>query len=404
MTPAYLGVCGFGAGVARVIDQRSGTESSANGLARRGEPSSGMAKLALVHDYLTQRGGAERVLLALEAAFPGSPIYTSLYEPNSTYQEFRHLDVRALGMNQVALLRRWHRLALPFLASAFSHLEVDSEITLCSSSGWAHGARALGRKIVYCYAPARWLYQASRYSRGRAGVALSSVAFGPALRKWDRAAAITADRYLVVSRAVQRQVEAIYGIRAEVLPPPVNLSCDGPQREVPHLDAGFWLCVSRLLPYKNVDMVVEAFRNLPGECLVIAGQGPCAARLSAKAGDNVVMLGEVDDATLRWLYRSCRGLIAASYEDFGLTPVEAASYGKPSAVLRWGGFLDTVREGETGVYFDAPEPLDISEAVRRLERERWDEQRLVSHAELFSPERFAERMHAVIQEELALVG
>src|SRR5436190_19462163 len=115
--------------------------------------------VALVHDYLTQRGGAERVVLAMMSAFPRAPLYTSLYEPETTYPDFRKADVRPLRINRIGLLRRNHRLALPLLAPAFSSLRVEADIVLCSTSGWAHGVHTGGKPVVYCHAPARWLSQ-----------------------------------------------------------------------------------------------------------------------------------------------------------------------------------------------------------------------------------------------------
>ena len=123
-------------------------------------------RVALVHDYVTQRGGAERVVLAMAAALPGAPLYTSLYEPASTYEEFGSIDIRTSPLDRVALLRRKHRLALPLLAATFSRMHVDADVVLCSSSGWAHGARTDGRKIVYCHSPAKWLYAPDRYFNG----------------------------------------------------------------------------------------------------------------------------------------------------------------------------------------------------------------------------------------------
>lgn len=119
--------------------------------------------VALVHDYLTQRGGAERVVLSLRRAFPDAPIYTSLYDPAGTFPEFGAADVQPLPLNLLAPLRRRHRLALGLLAPSFSRLRVEADVVVCSSSGWAHGTAATGRKIVYCHAPARWLYQGERY-------------------------------------------------------------------------------------------------------------------------------------------------------------------------------------------------------------------------------------------------
>src|SRR5205085_8173767 len=114
---------------------------------------------AIIHDYLTQRGGAERVVLSIAKAFPEAPLYTSLYQPGGTFPEYRALDVRPLPLNRMPFLRRWHRLALPLLAPAFSQLSLDCEIAICSSSGWAHGARVAGRKVVYCHSPSSWLFQ-----------------------------------------------------------------------------------------------------------------------------------------------------------------------------------------------------------------------------------------------------
>lgn len=358
--------------------------------------------VALVHDYLTQRGGAERVVLSMVDAFPGAPVHTSLYDPAETFPRFAEVDVRPMALNRVAVLRAHHRLALPVLAPAFSHLTIDAAVTICSSSGWAHGARTSGRKIVYCYTPARWLYQTSRYlgDSSRATAALLA-AMAPALRRWDRRAAASAHRYLAISEAVRARVSEIYGIEADILHPPVDLDTAGPAEPVAGIEPGFLLCVSRLLPYKNVEAVVAAFGRLPGLRLVVVGTGPLAASLRAGAPSNVSMAGQVSDAGLRWLYASSTGLVAASYEDFGLTPVEAAAFGKPTAALRWGGFLDTTVEGATGVFFEEPEPEPIAAAIERLAATAWDPDRLRDHARRFSGERFIRQLRQVVDEERA---
>jgi glycosyltransferase involved in cell wall biosynthesis len=340
------------------------------------------------------------VVLALAAAFPAAPLATSLYHSAGTFPEFDDLDIHTLPLDRVPPLRAHHRLALPLLAPAFSRLHVEAEVTICSSSGWAHGARASGRKIVYCHTPARWLYQPERYLAGSpaaAGTLLSLVT--PPLRRWDRRAAASAHRYLVNSNAVRRRVADLYGIEAEVLPPPIDVNLAADRQVVPGIEPGFLLCVSRLLPYKNVEYVAEAFRRLPDLRLVIVGTGPLADQISATAPANVTAVGRVDDASLRWLYGSSTGLVAASYEDFGLTPVEAAAFGKPTAALRWGGFLDTTVEGETGVFFEQPEPALIAEAVEKLTAGRWQADTLIAHARGYAPERFIERMRAVVAEE-----
>ena len=359
-------------------------------------------RVAIVHDYLTQRGGAERVVLSMLRAFPEAPLYTSLYDPDGTFPGFRDADVRPLPLDRLAPLRRRHRLAFPLLAPAFSRLRVPGDVALCSSSGWAHGARAEGRKVVYCHAPARWLYQPERYLRGRRGAGSAALALlRRRLLEWDRRAAASADRYLANSTEVARRIRSLYGVEAEVLPPPPALDPTGPARAVEGLEPGFVLCVSRLLPYKNVDAVVGAFERLPDERLVVVGSGPEGRRLAVEAPASVRFLSSVADDELRWLYGACAAHVTASYEDFGLTPLEAASFGRPSAVLRFGGFLDTVVEGETGVFFEAPEPEPIRAALVELRGRAWDEEALRRHAERFSEARFVERLRAVVAEEVA---
>ena len=356
-------------------------------------------KVAIVHDYLTQRGGAERVVLSMMKAFPSAPLHTALFHPEGTYPAFAHADVHPLALNHIGVLRRHHRLALPLLAPAFSAHNVDADVVLCSSSGWAHGVRATGRKVVYCYAPARWLYQGERYlGDSRSPVRHALGAARPWLVGWDRRKAQSADRYLTLSTVVRDRIREHYGIDAEVLPPPHTIDAAGDQRPVAGLGDAFFLCVSRLLAYKNVDAVVAAFSHMPGQRLVVVGQGPERGRLSRLAGPNVTFLGAVDDAQLRWLYASCAGIISASHEDYGLTPLEAASFGKPASVLRGGGFLDTVVEGVTGVFFDNPTASEVAAATNALLAQTWSADDIRAHADAFGEERFVRRLRDVVNE------
>lgn len=357
-------------------------------------------KLAIVHDYLTQRGGAERVVLSMARAFPSAPIYTSLFHPEGTFPEFGDADVRPLGLNRSGLLRRSHRLALPFLASAFSRLRISADVVLCSSSGWAHGVRTPGRKVVYCHSPARWLYQTDRYLGGGRPLARAAMRIMHGyLSAWDQESAASASSYLTNSSEVRRRIRKTYGIDAEVLPPPPALHPEGKRTPVPDLDSGFVLCVSRLLPYKNVGAVVEALRRLSSETLVVVGVGPEEDRLRSVAPSNVRFVGAVSDDELRWLYGASAGLVSASHEDYGLTPLEAAAFGKASAALRRGGFLDTVVEERTGVFFDEPEPRLIADAITMLLGRPWDQTVLEAHADSFSESRFIARLRDVIHEK-----
>jgi glycosyltransferase involved in cell wall biosynthesis len=357
--------------------------------------------VAIVHDYLTQRGGAERLVLTIARAFPGAPIYTSLYEPSRTFREFAELPVRPGRLEGIPGLRHHHRLAFPVLAPAFSFTKVEAPVVVCSSSGWAHGVRTTGPKIVYCHTPARWLYQRSLYlgQRPPPGASAALGLLGPTLRRWDRWAAGRSHRYLTNSTAVRDRIWATYGVEAEVLPPPPTLDPDGRQEAVPDLEPGFFLCVSRLLPYKNVDAVMHAISSISHGRLVVVGAGPDEARLRAHGCDRVRLLGTVDDDVLRWCYANCSAVVAASYEDFGLTPLEGNGFGKPAAVLRAGGFLDTVVEGVNGVFFDEPNPNAIAAALVRLASDTSSPSAIRAHASRFSETRFAQRLVEIVAEE-----
>ncbi|WP_232374793.1 glycosyltransferase [Mycolicibacterium mengxianglii] len=355
-------------------------------------------EIAIAHDYLTQRGGAEKVVLALTRAFPDAPIYTTLYDANLTYPEFDQHEIRVSWLNRFPILRKFHRLALPLLAGAASTTKVDAKHTIVSSSGWAHGFHTSGSKIVYCYSPARWLYQPEAYlgAEGFTAKRIALAVLSPFLRRWDKRQASTATKYFAISTAVQQRIRDAYNIEAEVLPAPHSIDPTLPQEPVdittvPGADNGFYLCISRLLPYKNVDVVIDALNSLALP-LVVVGAGPEERRLQLAAGPSVLMVKNLTDGQIRWLYAHCTAVISASYEDFGLTPIEAATYGKPSIVLRWGGFLDTIREGKTGIYFDEPRSELVRQAVVQSGQQPWDPAVIKKQAELFSEERFAARL------------
>lgn len=355
-------------------------------------------QIALAHDYLTQRGGAERVVLSLLKAFPEAPLYTTLYEPDSTFPEFRQAHIITSGLNRIPVLRRDHRLALPMLAAASDAMNIPADIVVASSSGWAHGFRTTGRKLVYCHSPARYLYLTDEYlgrpaHRDPLGIGL--LALRPHLTRWDQRAARTADVYLANSTVVRDRIQRVYGRTAAVVPPPPGVTDRGDRSPVPALadwqEEGWFLVVSRLLPYKNVDQVIDAFRGL-SDRLVVVGRGPLGPALRQAAPANVRLLEGLTDAELRWIYAGSRALIAPSYEDFGLTPVEAGLFGKPCLALRAGGYLDTIADGVSGLYFDTPTVGAIQGAVRRHAARPWDASAIRSHADQFSERRFMTRL------------
>jgi glycosyltransferase involved in cell wall biosynthesis len=367
-------------------------------------------KVAIAHDYVTQRGGAERVVLALCRIFPDAPLYTTLYDPDGTFPEYKDVDIRVGHLNRFSYFRRNHRAAMPFLAPATSSLFIDADIVLVSSSGWAHGIRTNGKKIVFCHSPARWLYQPAVYLGDDASRSMKWLlaALSPPLRIWDRAMAKSADEYLAVSSAVRLRIEETYGVDARVLAPPHSIDTDQDLETVDGLWEGvppdaYYLCVSRLLPYKNVDKIISAFRNTDRK-LIVVGSGPEELTLRRTLPGNVRLLKDLNDAQMRWLYSHSKALVAASYEDFGLTPLEAGAYGKPSIVLRWGGFLDTVIENVTGVYFDEPEAGEIAEALGRFEARPWNRHTIAEHAREFDEERFAQKIREVVIAQAVPVG
>jgi glycosyltransferase involved in cell wall biosynthesis len=373
---------------------------------------SGEATIALAHDYLTQRGGAERVALMMAQAFPQSALHTTLYHRQSTFPEFADIDVQVSPLDRISLLRSHHRLAFPVLAPAVSSMYIEADVLLVSSSGWAHGIRTSGRKVVYCHSPARWLYQTHRYlgngsatqgERARTLAARGAVRLlGAGLRRWDRQAAATAARYVANSTATRDAILRAYDIQAEVLPPPPALLPDGEESAVGGIEPGAVLCVARLLPYKNVDLVLQAVEQIPGMQLVVAGDGPDRTRLAemARSSGRVRFVGRVSDPQLRWLYRTCTVLVAASYEDYGLSPLEAAGFGHPTIALRAGGYLDTVEEGRTGAFFEGPTVDSLRAALESFDPADYDPDALRRHAATFSRQQFGARLNAIVAEEL----
>ena len=215
------------------------------------------------------------------------------------------------------------------------------------------------------------------------GVALLTLT--PWLKRWDKRHALAADGYLANSRVVRDRMRETYGIEAPILPPPHAMDPNAPQEPVAALDGwqDYHLVVSRLMPYKNVEAVVEAFRDLP-ERLVVVGQGPLRRSLERRLPPNVRLVSDLSDAQLRWVYAHSQALVGPALEDYGLTPLEAAAYGKPTIALGAGGYLDTVVPGMTGLFFDHPTPMSIRSAVLSARGHHWSAAKIRAHAARFS--------------------
>lgn len=359
-------------------------------------------RVVVVHDYLTQRGGAERVVLAIMKAFPHARLITSFYEPAQTFPDFAGYDIRTSWLNKVSPLRKDPRLAFPLLARAFSELYIpDADFVICSSSGWAHGVRTPAPKVVYCHNPPRWLHQTSDYAAGQPLPArLLLEVLRTSLTRWDRQAAATATAYLANSTVVRERVLAAYGVEADVLPPPIGIDPGGAQEPVPGVQPGFLLTVSRARGYKNSGLVAEAVSALPGQRLVVVGGLP--ERAAGTWDERITGLRDLSDPQLRWLYANCTGLVAVGREDFGLTPLEANAFGRPVACLRAGGYLDTVRPGQTGVFIERPTVEGVLAGLRELRATHFSETAIRDHAQRFSPDVFADRLRTIVGEVRAL--
>lgn len=350
-------------------------------------------RIAIAHDYLTQKGGAERVVLTLHKAFPNAPIYTNLYDPEGTFPEFKSAVVRTSPLNRIPLFRRDHRIALPLLALSSSLMKVDADIVITSTSGWAHGFRKSGSTITYCHTPARWLYLTDEYLGREAGLSkkMAIKLLAPLLRVWDQKAAKQAGRYIANSTVVQRRILEVYGKRAPIVFPPHSVEADGELRPVPgireDIHGNYLLVVSRLMPYKNVDIAICAAK-LAGRDIVVVGRGPERASLQREFGNDAVFLSDLSEAELRYVYAGASYLIAPSFEDFGITPLEAAAWGVPTIALKSGGYLDTVIEEKTGIFFEKPEPQQIAQAIDTATKTDWDQATIREHASKFNEQRF----------------
>jgi glycosyltransferase involved in cell wall biosynthesis len=358
-----------------------------------------LGTVALAHDYLNQRGGAERVALELTRLFPGAPLYTSLYRPASTFDEFRTVDVRTSYLDRLPVDAGFRNL-LPLYPSAFRELSpVAADIVVASSSGWAHGLRVKspGKLVVYCHNPARWLY-GEAYLGASSAKQNATLPLRAWLQRWDRLAAGRAAAYVANSEATRTRVQTVYGIDSAVVPPPVEV-----HRFTPTPQGERLLVVSRLLPYKRVDIVVEAATRA-GLGLDVVGSGPAAADLRQRAGPTVRFHGSVDDTEVTELMQSCRALCLPGVEDFGITPVEAQAAGKPVIAFARGGALETVEPGVSGVLFSDPTADGFLAAVRECEGIQFDHRGIAARAARFSPEAFRDGMTRVLEPLLGLSG
>jgi glycosyltransferase involved in cell wall biosynthesis len=360
-------------------------------------------QLALVHDWLNQIGGAEAVLETLVQMFPRAPIYTSLYWRAAMPEQYQHWDIHPLWLNRAPGIHQHHQQYLPLYPIAWSGLNLSQfDVILSNKSGFCHGVRKKSRlksalHICYCLAPTRYVWTFDEYTQRERMSARTRSLLKPivsVLRRWDYRAAQRVDHFIAISREIQARIKTYYQRDSIVIHPPVDL-----QRYRPQTNPGdYFLIVSRLIPYKRIDLAIEAFNRL-GLPLVIAGEGRDRARLEALAKPNVQFLGRVPEADLPDLFARSRAFVFPGYEDFGIAPVEAQACGRPVIAFGAGGALDTVIDGQTGVLFKEQQIDDMIAAIKRLGSIKFDPQAARSNAERFSDTAFKEKLGKFIVEK-----
>jgi len=347
-------------------------------------------RVAFVHDYLTQFGGAERVLLAMLALYPDAPVYTSLYDESVFAGAFDGVDVKTTWLQRVPLARRSFRALLPLYPSAFAALDMSPfDLVISSTSSFAKGVRVRpgALHVSYVHTPTRFLWRLNEYafdvapwwSRPMLAAAL------PGLRRWDYAAAQRPNHIVANSRNVAERIMTCYGRTSDVLHCPADIEAFAPVAAAEIED--YYVVAARLLPYKRVRLAVEACNALRAP-LVVLGSGPDEARLRAMAGPTVRFAGRVSDVARRQVFARARAIIVPGEEDFGLVPVEAAAAGRPTVAFGAGGAMETVVDGVTGKFFHEPTAESLARALTSLDPLGYDVAALSAHAAKFSAERF----------------
>ncbi len=355
-------------------------------------------KVALAHDWLNQMGGAEKVLEQMVTMLPGAPVFTTIYAPALMPEEYRHWTIRATWLNHAPAIFRHHQPYLPLYPLAVESMDFSGyDVIISNKSGFIHGLRHTNRQLhlCYCLAPTRyaWDYQgyAAREGFSRPlGLLISPLI--ARLRRWDFSAAQLPENrgrgvhhFIAISREIQARIKKYYGRDSIIIYPPVDTAGFHPASGC---DSGdYYLIVSRLIPYKRIDLAVQALSRL-GRRLIIVGEGRDRAVLQKMAGPTVEFKGRLPAGQVADLMAHCRAFLFPGFEDFGIAPVEAQAAGRPVIAMARGGALDTVIEGQTGLFFREPSVEALTDAVERFEKLSFNPAAARANAERFSVERF----------------
>ncbi len=352
-------------------------------------------KVALVYDRVNKWGGAERVLLALHKLFPNAPLFTSVYNKNNApWADV--FEVRSSFLQKIPFAKSRHELFPNFMPHAFENFSFDDyDLVVSVTSEAAKGiiTKPSTKHICYCLTPTRYLW--SGYDTYFSNKTLKNLArpMVSSLRRWDKIAANRPDVMIAISKEVQERIKNYYGRESVIIYPPLSLEQKGKKQNV-HTKP-FFLVVSRFVPYKRIDLAIDALTEL-GLPLKIVGTGSLEKKLKAKAGKNVEFLGNLTDEQLVDYYRECEALIFPGVEDFGLVMAEAQKFGKPVIAFAAGGALDIVVDGKTGYFFKDQTKESLMEALNKFGSYSFDSKAIVKYAERFSFDNFKKQFNAVV--------
>jgi glycosyltransferase involved in cell wall biosynthesis len=349
-------------------------------------------RIALVHDWLTVNGGAERVLSSLHELFPQAPIYTTIYNP-ANFPEFKNAAINTSYLNNIPQAQKRHPLLIPLMPKAIESFNLqDFDLIISDSHACAKGAikRKDALHICYCHTPLRYVWFPELDSRANSSYLRRFAA--NRLKKWDLATIDRVDKYFANSRFIQQRIKKIYDRNSDVIYPPVDTEKWQPAKKV----SNYFLYVSRLVDYKRPDIIIEAFNKL-GLPLKIVGQGPEYQKLKSFAMPNIEFLGRVSDETLKEVYSQCLAFIYPSIEDFGIVPVEVMASGRPVLAISQGGAAETVIDSKTGLHFNEQTPESIVETIKLFNPENFNPNFIRQWAETFDKKVFQEKIKQLIE-------
>ncbi|RNC86049.1 MAG: glycosyltransferase family 4 protein [Balneola sp.] len=366
-------------------------------------------KVALVHDVLFGKGGAERVFLDFCEAYPNADIFTSVYLPEKTYPEFKKYRIRTSFVDRFIRSERLFKLFFfPFVILSMSRINLkDYDLILVSTTHCAKYPKMSDNsvKIFYCYTPFRLAWRPDSYSMGMSNYFINKLKFFivQILKRIDFAHAQKANMFIAMTKETRERIRKAYKFDKEIpiLEPSINIG----KFSVSETEGNYYLLVSRFEPYKKVDLAINAF-NKSRKKLIIVGNGTQKEYLKSIANSNIEFKEGVSDRELIELYSNCKAFIFPQYEDYGLTPIEANASGKPVICFRAGGALDTMVDKEvnpdegSAVFFDQQTPDSLNQAVKKLESLKFDPKALKNNALRFDRVHFIERLKLIISDKL----